>query len=90
MEQEPGSSAGSVGAVISDGTIKGYHLRLFHFRLQDPVILGTRVTYKLSGAEVGEHGEHAAVILRYRCEVQLREDAPDVGFHSLPGEEQLV
>ena len=90
MEQEPGSSAGSVGAVISDGTIKGYHLRLFHFHPQDPVNPGIPATRKILGAEVGEHCEHAAVILRYRSEVQLREDAPDVGFHSFAGEEELV
>jgi len=90
MEQEPGSGAGSVQIVISDGTFKGYHLRLFHLLLQNPVILGIRGTSKPSGAEVGEHGEDAAVILGHRAEVQLREDAPDVGFHGLPGQVELV
>ena len=89
MQQEPGSG-GSVQIAISDGTIKGYHLRLFHLLLHDPVILGIRGTSKLSGAEVGEHGEDAAVVLGDRAEVQLRKDAPDMGFHSLPGQVELV
>ena len=90
MGREPGSWAGSDEVVISDGTTKGYHLRLFHFYPQDPVTPGIPGTRKPSGAEEGEHCEDAAVILGDRREIQLREDAPDVGFHSLAGEVELV
>jgi len=73
MEQEPGSWAGSGEVVISDGTTKGYHLRLFHFYPQDPVTLGIPGTRKPSGAEEGEHCEDAAVILGCGSEIQLAE-----------------
>ena len=38
--------------------------------------------------QVRKHGEHAAVIVRGRLELELGEDVGDVGFHRLPGHRQ--